>query len=400
MTVTPALRVLCPLAGVLLALLLTAPAAQAQLREAPWGPNQYNAHDLEVRRDALPDTLATEDIEVVVEASDEYCKPRFTKLIGISVPIPVAPGVEFFCRQLATYADSHAGALPVRLSRQTWQQRDVGAHVAQLDVPAQRRHVLLSRWRIYDAETNPYGLVPRMRWTVEEALWDRTEQRLLWHALRTIYTDDVYEKGRIWGMQLHLKRYFAYTLPSMLGQRGQTRAHAPVPGSQWVAPADIAGWRSDTQGAIAFVNNHFTSGLRDFRRSKVFDLRPADQPYVAPPIKKDWWASEAWMKDEHPPIPGITPPMDPFTHALLAVPPGRYVIDPYDRERGKPLELDVQAGAVVVVEFRRALVGADGPVLADDKTWQKALAQGPHAFLADSRPLPPNRRVEAWFTSP
>lgn len=387
-----------PLAGVWLALLLASSAAQAQLRAAPWGPNQYNAHDLDVRRDALPDTLPTEDIEVVVEASDEYCKPRSKKLLGVSLPVPVAPGVEFFCAQLATYADSHAGALPLRLSHQTWQLRDVAAHVAQLDVPAQRRHVLLSRWRIYDTETNAYGLVPRMRWTVEEALWERTGQRLLWHALRTVYTDDVYEKGRIWGLQLHLKRYFAYTLPSMLGQRGQTRAHAPVPGSQWVAPADIAAWRSDTQGAIAFVNNHFTSGRRNFPRSKVFLLRPADQP--AEPLAKVDWASEAWMKDEHPPKAGRTPPMDSNTHALLAVPPGRYVIDPYDRERGKPLELDVRPGAMVVVEFTRPLVGADGPVLADDKTWQNALAQGPHGFLADSRPLPPNRRVEAWFTGP
>jgi hypothetical protein len=113
------------------------------------------------------------------------------------------------------------------------------------------------------------------------------------------------------------------------------------------------------------------------------------------------WASEAWLKDEHPPKSGQTPRMDSNTHALLSVPHGRYVIDPYDRERGRPIEFDVKAGATVVVNLTRALIGADGPVLADDKVWQKALARGgPHAFLADSRPLPPDRRVETWFTSP
>jgi hypothetical protein len=399
MTTSFALRACRPLFCMLLALMLAAPTARAQLRDAPWGPNQYNAYDLEVRRDTLPDTLAAEDIEVVVEASDEYCLPRSAKFMGISLPVPVAPAVPFFCRQIATYVEGSAGALPVRLSRQTWQLRDVAAHVAALDVPVQRRQVLLSRWRPYDAETNAYGLVPRMRWVVEEALWDRTAQRLLWHALRVIYTDDVSEAGRIWGMQLHLKRYFAYTLPGVLGKRGLTRAHAPVPGAQWVAAADMAGWRSDTQGAIAFMNSYDTSGVRRLPRGASFPLRPADQP--AETRARMEWASEAWLKDEHPPKSGQTPRMDSNTHALLSVPHGRYVIDPYDRERGRPIEFDVKAGATVVVNLTRALIGADGPVLADDKVWQKALARGgPHAFLADSRPLPPDRRVETWFTSP
>ncbi len=156
MTTTPALRVRRPLAGVLLAVLLSAPTAQAQLRDAPWGPNQNKAYDLEVRRDTLPDTLPAEEIEVVVEASDESCKPRSTKLMGISLPVPVAPGAPFFCQHIATYVNSHAGALPVRLSRQTWLLRDVAAHMAALDVPVQRHHVLLSRWRIYGIETNAY----------------------------------------------------------------------------------------------------------------------------------------------------------------------------------------------------------------------------------------------------
>jgi len=386
--------------ALLFALSLTAlaPTAFAQLREAPWGPKQYNAADLEVRRDALPDELPADQIEVVVEASDEYCKPKSTRMLGISIPVPVEPAATFFCGQIQAYLDGPAGAVPVRLSRQIWTQRKVADQVAALDVAPERRYLALSRWRPYDVAMNSAGLVPRMRWVVEEVLWDRVDSKLLWHALRNIYTDDAYEGGRIWGMRLHLRRYFAFTLPATLSRRGEVRNHAPVPGGRWVPSEQMAGWQSASQSALAFVNTYSSPGLRDFTRSKFIRIRAqAQAPYVSTKVD---WASEAWMRLEHPPEKALTPAMDYGTHAMLEVPPGRYVVDPYDVARGKPLEIELKPGEVVVIEFTRNLVGADGAALADIKTWQKMLTRGRHAFLQDARALPEPWQVETWFTSP
>ena len=381
-----------------LALTTASPGAVAQLRDAPWGPNQSNANDLEIRRDALPAELPVDEIEVVVEASDEYCKPKSSKLLGISIPVPVAPAASFFCQQMAAYLNVHAGALPVQLSRQIWSKRKAADQVAGLDVALQRRYVLLSRWRAYDVEMNPYGLVPRMRWVVEEVLWDRAESKPLWHALRNIYTNDVYEGGRVWGIQLNLRRYFEFTLPATLSSRGVARAHAPVPDGRWIATEQITGWQSTSRAAIAFVNSYAGPGVRDFRRSKSIRVRSATQaPYLAGKVD---WASDAWMRMGHPPETATTPPMDFGTHALLEVPPGRYVIDPYDPSRAKALELDLKPGEIAVIEFSRKVVGADGPELADIKTWQKELARGRHAFLEDSRVLPDPWQIESWFFEP
>jgi len=378
-------------------LVTASPLVLAQLREAPWGPDQYNAKDFEARLDALPDELPADQIDVVVEASDEFCKPKSTKLLGISMPVPVAPAATFFCQKMAAYLDGYAGKLPVRLSRQIWTQRKVADHVAALDLPVQRRYVLLSRWRAYDVGMNAYGLVPRMRWVVEEALWDRTDNRTLWHALRNVYTDDVYEGGRIWGMQIYLKRYFEYTLPSTLGNRGTVRNHAPVPDGRWISAGQMTAWQSDARAAIAFVNNHTSPGPRDLLRSKSIRIRAeAQAPYARGKVE---WASEEWMRLEYPPEMALTPPMDYGSHALLEVPAGRYVIDPYDQQRGKPLELSLKAGELVVIELSRSLVGPDGSQVADLDTWRKAMARGRHAFLEDGRVLAQPWQVESWFVT-
>lgn len=85
---------------------------------------------------------------------------------------------------------------------------------------------------------------------------------------------------------------------------------------------------------------------------------------------------------------GHNPSLDFGTQALLELSAGRYTIDPYDAERGKPFDIDLKPGDIAVVEFSRNRVGADGPELSNTDTWKKALARGRHAFLEDSRVLP------------
>ena len=386
----------------LLAMALTTVAANAfaQLRDVPWGPNQYNANEFEVRRDALPDVLPMDQIELVVEASDEFCKPKSEKVFGIPMPVPVAPQAAFFCRQIETYLGAHAGALPVQLSRQIWSQRKVADQVAALAPPPQRRYVLLSRWRGYDPDVSPYGAVRRVRWVVEEVLWDTAEGRLLWHSLRNIHSNDDFEGGRIWGLQVMLRRHFEFTLPGVLTRRGAARVHAPVPGGRWIPAADIAGWQSDSRAAIAFTSSYSSTvgGVSDFTRSKVFLVRAADQaPYV---FEKVQWASEDWMRQDLTLKMAITPSLDFGTHALLELPAGRYTIDPYDAERGKPFDIDLKAGDIAVVEFSRNMVGADGPKLSSIEAWKKTQARGRHAFLEDMRVLPAPWQVETWFIGP
>jgi hypothetical protein len=391
-----------PRPGVLFALLtilaLMASPANAQLREAPWGPYQFAASDFDVRLDALPDVLVPDEIEVVVEVSDEYCQPRHKKLLGISLPVPVAPETAFFCRHLATHLAGPTGPLPVRASRQTWTQRNPGELVAALDPAPQRRYVLLSRWRFYEGVVSQYGVVQEVRWVVEELVWDRHEGHPVWHGLRTINTNDDFKGGKVLGMQLHLRRHFHFTLHALLTARAAVRHHAPVPSSQWVAADQMAGWTSTSRSAIAFVNNYSSPGRRRFSRSHAFPVR-ADAQAPQARVGVDW-GSEAWMQWGQTPGLAATPPMDYRSHALLELPPGRYLVGSEDPALPKPLLVEVAAGELAVVELSRKLVGADAAERADLKTWQTALTRGRHAFLEDRRVLAEPWQVDTWFQLP
>ena len=190
-----------------------------------------------------------------------------------------------------------------------------------------------------------------------------------------------------------------FALPATLARRGELRSHAPVPGGRWVAAAQMEGWQSDSRAAIAFVNSYASSSrVRDFPRGTVFFVRAVDQaPYV---MQRLDWASEARMRADSTVHLAITPLIDYGSHAMLELPPGRYVIDPYDPERTQALEIDLKAGEMAVVELSRKLIGADGPELADIKTWKKALARGRHAFLEDLRVLPDPWQIQCWFVGP
>lgn len=369
-----------------------APAQAEGLREAPFGPDQRASRDLEVHLDALPDALDFEQVEVVVEASDEYCRPKSVKLMGISLPAPTAPHAPFFCKAIEAYAETGpARGRPV-LSRQIWRERGVAAHVAQLDLPLAKRYVALTRWR------GVGGVTKSGRWIVEEALWDREQGRLLWLALRSIYTDDEFEKGRIWGMALNLKRYYAYQLPAVLGQRGAVRGHAPVPGSRWVPAADVAGWASDQRAAIALVNTYTSPGDRWPGRGRWFPVRAAEQPAFV--FQRFEWGQESWFQHGLVPEAAVTPALDFRTHALLEVPPGSYTVLEQDaKQPGKALVL--KPGELVVVNMTRSLIGPDVPVIEDAAWWAKWQAQLlRHAFLEDRRAPQPNVFVETWFLRP
>jgi len=383
----------------LVALLLLAPlcawvepALAQPLRDTPFGPEQRASRDLEVHVDALPDVLDVDQIDVVVEASDEYCKPKFTSLMGITLPMPTTPHAPFFCKAIETYAPTSPQGRSPLLSRQIWRERSVAAHVAQLDVPLARRYVVLTRWRGLG------GVTKSGRWVVEEALWDREQGRLLWLALRSIYTDDEYKKGSVWGMALNLKRYYEYQLPTTLGQRGAVRGHAPVPGSRWVPVAEMPTWASDQRAAIVLANAYFISGDRWPGRAWLFPIRAADQAAFV--FKRIEWGQESWFESALLPELAATPPMDIRTHALLEVPPGTYWVH-IDGWLKFGLEVEVKAGQLIVVKMTRSLVGPDLPVIEDAAWWAKWLAQtGRHAFLEDQRPTLPNVYVETWFLRP
>ena len=175
------------------ALGMSVPAlTSAQAKEAQREPFQYSARDLEVRLDSLPDSIPSEQIEIVLEASDIRCKPGHAKFLGMNIPIVVPAAMANFCRQVDTYLGAHKGPIPLQLSRKDWTHRKLAAQVQELDVSLGRRYVLLSRWRYYDAVGDASNAVRSVRWIAEEALWDREERKALWHSLQNIYCDDHY----------------------------------------------------------------------------------------------------------------------------------------------------------------------------------------------------------------
>lgn len=385
--------------GVVLACLLSASMAtrvHAQSGKTAADVDQYNAHDLEVKIDRLPDEIAAADIEMVVEASDSRCKPKPVKLLGISVPAVPPAATSHFCGQLEAYLGKHPGPIPMQLSRKDWTFRKVADQVQNLDVPLARRYVLLSIWRQQDSEVDAYATVRKVRWVVEEALWDRDTRAVLWHSLRNIYWDDHYEGGKVWGAQIELRRHFAFRLPANLMHRALVRQHAPVPGGRWVPAADVESWQSETKAAIGFVNTHIGNTPRTYYRGISFPIRAESQPrYLS---ERHVWGEDESMRKENIPILGLTPPFDIRTYGLLEVPPGRYVVDVSYPEGHPPIILDLKAGQTEVVEYSRAFFGPDVPKVADVETLRKAMVRGPHAFLQDSRVLSEQWQVQTWFT--
>jgi hypothetical protein len=279
-------------------------------------PNQRASRDLEVRVDRLPNQLSPHEIDLVVEASDVDCKPKGKVIFGITLPAQIFPHVRFFCNSIEAYVTASTAAHRPQISRQTWRERNVAAHVAQLDVPLSKRYVALTRWLPYGGDGGPSGYrVERGRWVVEEALWDRQEGRLLWLALRNVYTDDVYKEGRIWGLPLNFKRYYEYQLPAVLTRRGEVRQHAPVPGSRWLPAHEIPNWASEQHAAIVLANSFYQKGDRWPARSLYVPIRTPDQaPYVS---KKFEWGKESWFSHGLTPEPTASPLLDVQTHAVL-----------------------------------------------------------------------------------
>ncbi len=375
--------------------------ANAQpLRLAPTGPDLTASRDMEVRIDRLPDQLPADEIEVVVEASDEYCKPKSHKVLGLTLQVPVSANASFFCKTLESYVNDNPPGNPLLLSRQIWQERNIAAHVAQLDVPLNKRYLALTRWRAYGGAP-PHDAtmaIARGRWVVEELLWDREQGRLLWLALRSIYTDDIYEQGRVWALGLYLKRYYQYQLPAVLTRRGEVRSHAPVPGGRWVPAAEIPAWSSGERAALALVHTYAGAGDRWPGRERRFPTRGADQaPFV---FQKFEWGQTSWFNHELAPEMAVSPRLDYLTHAVLEVPPGRYVIEP-SAVGGTSKTVELAAGTMTVVNITRKLMGADEFDLEDLAWWSKWLqTRGRHAFLEDQRPVLAPVFVETWFHVP
>jgi hypothetical protein len=306
----------------------------------------------------------------------------------------------FFCKTVEAYVSATPPANPLLLSRQIWQERNIAAHVAQLDVPLNKRYLALTRWRAYGGAPPHYATmaIQSGRWVVEELLWDREQGRLLWLALRGLYTDDIYEQGRVWGLDLYLKRYYQHQLPAVLTRRGEVRSHAPVAGGRWVPAAEIPTWSSSERAAIALVNTYVGPGDRWPGRDRRFLIRAEDQaPHV---FQKFQWGEASWFQHEITPEMAVTPRLDYLTHAVLEVPPGRYVIES-SAVGGTSKSLELAAGTMTVVNLTRKLIGADEFDVEDMAWWSKWLqTRSRHAFLEDQRPALELVFVETWFQVP
>jgi hypothetical protein len=160
----------------------------------------------------------------------------------------------------------------------------------------------------------------------------------------------------------------------------------------------LPAWSSERNAAIALVNTYTRSGDRWPGRSRRVAVRAADQaPFVR---KKFEWGKESWFQHELSPQLAVLSDLDYLTHALLEVPPGRYVLDPFDSEQTS-MTVDLTAGQLIVVNVTRKFIGADEPVLEDLAWWAKWQSdRGRHAFLEDPRPVVPNVFVETWFMVP
>lgn len=330
---------------------------------------------LEVLRDELPDTLAATDLSVVVEASDEQCRPQGPRLplVGNAPLQPHQRASRALCARLG--AEPAAGG-PVRvLLPARFADRSVAAAVTQAQgAGATTRYVALLRWHAQLAES-------MLTWHLEEVVVDTRDGRWLWHASRRMdaiadeRAPDPALANAAGGL---VTAYLGQRLPSALLRRGAERQPEGSLGGRWETPDALARPVPAGSARIVVVGDY---------HSPRYPVEGDSRPLVLTRV------------GEAPATATLAAPR--FSVMSLAVAPGTYdAWALWGTQRRDETRQVLPDGGELVLRVHRGFGNATSLEVRDRAWLDDALAQRlRHAFLADSR-TPRSFTHATWFVGP
>lgn len=354
----------------------TTAAPSAPAAEASWpAPTPALIRPHQVWLDALPDSLAAADLEVVLLSPDSRCKPPVQKgLFGLSVPT-LHPVTAALCRRIEGFVAAPPTPLPLttRVATQLPETRQPQALLAALTPAPTRRYVALVHWQWSQTQRD-------LAWQFEVLVIDRQDGRRVWHGARV---HEVWPAPE-WQARTELRALQAllqHELPRDLLRRGWWRDEVPVAGSRWVPAEEIARYRPAADRAGLAVVNSYTSGQR-LQDVAVLKLWPAGTQEVDDTERLrqgDGSQASTVRRAQASPVLGAD------THALLDLPPGDYAVRVYTTVE----TMTLAPGQIAVLDIQRGLGNAKLRVMATEAWWRdEVLARrGRHAFFAE----PPER---------
>lgn len=355
---------------VTLALVPTLSVAQAVPvpPQAPFRPQ-------EVLRDELPDALAATDVTIVVEGSDEQCRPQGPRLplIGNAPLAPHQRAARAVCARLAA---EPAGAGPARLLLPArFADKSVAAAVAQAQgAGAATRYVALLRWHAQLADS-------MLTWHVEEAVVDTRDGSWRWHASRRLdagvdeRAPDAALATAAGGL---VTAYLGQRLPSALLRRGAERQPEGSLGGRWETSEALTRPVAAGSARIVVVGDY---------HSPRYPVEGDSRPLVLTRV------------GEPPATATLAAPR--FSVASLAVAPGTYdAWALWGTQRRDETRQVLGDGGELVLRVYRGLGNATSLEVRDRAWLDDTLAQRlRHAFLADAR-TPRSFTHATWFVGP
>jgi hypothetical protein len=272
------------------------------------------------------------------------------------------------CKRIDSFIAKPPLPLPMatRAAAQASGSRSVSETAVALAPAPTRRYLALVRW--------DHSLRADLQWHFEEAVYDRQEQRWIWHAARG-YDVSTHRDWRERSEIETLTSYLVHDLPSDLLNRGWWRSDLPVPDSRWVPQAEIAGWQPGARAALALANTYAGSmPLSEYRRLEIRPVDAADEPDVRPTDPSQRRPRQRAQR---------TPLLPPATHALLDLPPGDYLVRVYDEA---PERISLAPGQTRVINIHRAAAFTGTARTFEDAAWWQARLLGPRsrpALLAE-----------------
>lgn len=340
-----------------------------------------SSRDFEVFRDELPDSLPPDQLEIVVLSEPDSCVPRLEKRFGLTFDVSGAtPQQRMVCRDvlpalMGTTADG-VRLRHVQLARADGRVADdvaramAAAAAGEPGDAAPRRYVALLRWSVWPLN-NYLGMA------FEEVLFDRESRRWLWHATRR---DQSWMFSRE-GVKEHqkeatdvLRALLHQDLPHAMARRGSHRQGDLPAGARWVPPAEVDGWSPGQQAGLVLVNQDHRESTHATAPFDKLVLRRADEPDRS----KTVLVPGSWRHRQHA---QASPPIQQFTYAVLALPPGDYLASYGTKE---PFPLKLNAGDVLVYTTLVQLLRMGDTRTERTLDWfRQTKPRLRHAFLAD-----------------
>jgi len=333
--------------------LLVALASYSPLHAAsPLTPSKVRL--LEIRKDALPQSIAAEQLSVVVLMPLETCSTPAKNNRDIVT--------RWYCGAFASLPTS-----PELAAYQPFLLPDSVALADMLEAsgdPA-KRYVLLVDWAV-DVNQHKTTSYFDINLATEEAVYDRQTKQWIWHALRR---DDESTESRpdIPALNLEVQNFVVKNIVATVSNRGKQLALGAT-ALAWTPTESVLNAPAEGRARLVLFNDYYRG--RETETPTTFTLRKVPEPAQAAPAGNDDLRFSAGYQ----------------SFVAMDVSPGKYLLSWSGDKSGETISL--AAGEVAYLRQTRGLFNSRGTSKVDKSDAADLLGKDFRSgVVPDTRPL-------------